>query len=271
MKAKGEHFSGAQRDLFGGEQSIQAPPSRTEANKRIPAPLPVNKNVTESMTPNSAEEFHNILHRLIGDSLRLVVTQNRISLISFRRISGAVVVRLHQAFLDAPIVLIEDLARWIKSPRNGAPESIRLFSRGISHPPAVVQSRNCYTRTEANVHDLEILFDKVNQTFFGGRIDVKITYGRDSSRLKVRTRRLGSYTRERRLITIHPLLDNPRVPEFVIAFTIYHEMLHALQPVGHKRPHDVAFRKAEKEHPEYDKVMIWRKKNEKFLRGKVNN
>ncbi len=269
MGSKKSHNSDGQRDLFGEQPQVESeqPPS-VPSRKKPAAPIETKIEIKSSLQTR-AEQFHERLNNLIGEPTSLRITGNRTSLISFKRQLGTLNIRLHLAFLEAPDNVISDLVKWIKTPRNGSPNSVRLFAKNIPHPPVSESNRPHYTRTEANVHDLRILYDKVNEAFFGGKIDVKITYGRDSSRQRVRSRRLGSYSHRRKLITIHPLLDDPQVPEFIITFTIYHEMLHALQGEGHKRPHDSAFRKTEKSHPDYEKAMIWRQKHDEFLRGGV--
>ncbi len=267
MSAKRQNTRTNQQDLFGLDLLLEI--AVPKSISPIPLPLPSQKQeISVAQMPQfSTEHFQHRLRIVIGEAFKLILTRNRTSLISFKRVQGELVIRMQEAFLGAPEQLIVDLGKWIKSPRGGAPKSIREFAGTIIHPEVRARSRKLYHQSETKVHDLKILYDKVNQEFFEGKIEVDITYGRDSSRQKVNVRRLGSFSRRQKLITIHPLLDDPRVPELIITFTIFHEMLHALQPDAHKRPHDKAFRIAEKQHPEYEKVMAWRKKNDRFLRG----
>lgn len=122
-------------------------------------------------------------------------------------------------------------------------------------------------RPAGAVHDLRRIADQVNERWFEGRVDVPITWGRDTSRKSVRSRRLGSWRRGDRMIVIHPVLDDERVPEFVVAFVVYHEMLHALQPENTRRPHDAAFRSALRAHPDHGRAMAWQREHRDLLLG----
>ncbi len=120
-------------------------------------------------------------------------------------------------------------------------------------------------RPDGKVHDLKRIAEKVNGKYFAGKVGSVVTYGRDTSGRAVRSRRLGSFRRDNNLIVIHPMLDDPHVPEMVVEFTIYHEMLHAIQPIGTRRPHGGDFHRAERAHPDYEEVRRWKKENSDLL------
>ena len=66
--------------------------------------------------------------------------------------------------------------------------------------------------------------------------------------------RLGHYDPLHQTITISPVLDTPRVPRSVLAFVVYHEMLHALLdevPGRNRGFHPPEFRRAERAFPGY--------------------
>ncbi len=119
--------------------------------------------------------------------------------------------------------------------------------------------------TSGEVYDLAKLLKKVNREYFQNKMDVRIRFGKDTSHQKVHSRRLGSYSHKKNLVTIHPLLDNPDVPQQVVEFTIYHELLHALQPKNIRRPHNPKFKELERKHPEYNFVRKWEKDNLDYL------
>jgi hypothetical protein len=76
--------------------------------------------------------------------------------------------------------------------------------------------------------------------------------------------RTGYYNPLDNSITISRALDAPDVPEFVVAFVLYHEMLHQesrralLGKPG--RVHDKAFRAAERKFSRYDQAESWLKR-----------
>ena len=78
----------------------------------------------------------------------------------------------------------------------------------------------------------------------------------------------GCYDGRSALIRIHPALDSATVPEFVVRFIIFHEMLHAdMQPEtdadGRRYFHTPEFRRREKQHPDFEAVKQW---EEEFLK-----
>jgi hypothetical protein len=207
-----------------------------------------------------------LLARLSGLVVRLTITDNRTRMASFARKEDGMHLRLHRQFLEADRAVIAAVANWMKKPKAGVPQEVKAFVSSIQTADKPVRRRTILYPF-GQVHNLRTIYEQVNARFFGGKVSTKITFGKDTSRQRVRIRRLGSFSHSLNLITIHPLMDNPRVPEWVVAFTVYHEMLHALQPAGHKRPHDAVFRKAERIHPDYKRVMEWRKKNVGLVNG----
>ncbi len=227
------------------------------------------------ITPGALEEQ---LSTLVGKAVKITLTQNRVRMTSFRHFAGEVHLRLHERFLLAPQKVIRSFAEWILEPRRGVPPTIRDYSRSIAvinHPYPTLKSVTPRTNeltgevgfTRGRTYDLAKIAARINQEFFNGTIQIPVMFGRDTSHQRVHSRRLGSYNSAQQRILIHPVLDNPQVPENVVAFTIYHEMLHSLQNRDQKRPHDLLFHLAERAFPGYDAVMKWRNENANFLAG----
>jgi len=212
----------------------------------------------------TAEELAEELTTRTGSRIRLTVTKNRSSMVTFRWEHGDVVLRLHRHFLTADDTIITSLVLWIKHPRRGTPDDIRAFIRDIpdEQRPASVRIR---INPEGHHHDLRSVAERVNQQFFSGRLDLSITWGLDNHRRSVRRRRLGSYYHDNKLVVVHPVLDDKRVPERVLAYIIYHEMLHSEQPREQLRPHDKAFREAERAYPYYEECENWLKENVRLI------
>lgn len=245
--------------------------------------------------PNPRRLEMRLIARL-GKPVHVIYTQNRVRMISVKERYGILQVRVHEAFAEAPKEVLEELSEWLSSPHRKPSEIIRSFIESIqveaSPSLMTLQPQDSTTeelplfaaappdpalkalpppprglKTKGSVYDLQELYDQVNRKWFNGEIRSHITWGRDNSHKTVRSRRLGSYRHDQKLITIHPVLDDTRVPRKVVAFTVFHEMLHSLQPPGHRRPHDAAFRKAERAHPDYTWVQRWRKENLEVLIG----
>lgn len=126
--------------------------------------------------------------------------------------------------------------------------------------------------TEGSVYNLQSIFDELNAQYFPDRLNVKITWGRQSGEARYR-RRLGSYDRRNQVIRIHPILDQAHFPPYFISFIVYHEMLHhAFPPYRGKRGrweiHHSLFKAKEKLFEDYAAARKWEKENFKlFFKG----
>ena len=86
-----------------------------------------------------------------------------------------------------------------------------------------------------------------------------ITWGRKSRRT------LGHYDRAKRTIVISSLLDGPDVPDYIIEYVVFHEMLHHEFPTyyrhGRRVIHSRSFKEKERTYPHYDRAQEWLKKD----------
>jgi hypothetical protein len=212
------------------------------------------------------EDLEVELSSRVAMPVSITLTRNRTSMASFQWKRGGVYMRLHHQFLNAPPDLVDALAFWIRKPRNGVPKPLRDFIRSIPESPTPARA-GFVIRPKGRVYNLTILANRVNKRFFGESLDIRISWGRNLSGRSVRHRRLGSYQHDARLIVIHPVLDDERVPEFVLRSIIHHEMLHALQPSGMLRPHDAAFCKAEQANPDFERSEKWLKSHASLIHG----
>ena len=200
-----------------------------------------------------------------GLSLDLIITDNRSSMIAFKpgKADGAQL-RLHRMFLSAPPEVVNALGRWLKRrqcKRSGA--IIDTFIQSSRH--LIEKPRRVPKVTVApigNIHDIQRLYDEVNQEEFNNEVDVPITWGKLPSKRRRRSIRLGSYTEVDDLIRIHPYLDQKTVPEFFVKYIVFHEMLHAhlgveILPSGRRDVHSKEFKRIEKAYGDYDRSVAW--------------
>jgi hypothetical protein len=114
-------------------------------------------------------------------------------------------------------------------------------------------------------YDLDAIVEEVRAQFFPDCTPVKIAWGRWSGRARTRSMRFGVYLPEKRLIRIHPALDQAFVPRFFVEFIVYHELLHHVIPAvrvgGRYQIHSPAFRRRERQFPAYAQAMAWRKRS----------
>jgi len=94
-------------------------------------------------------------------------------------------------------------------------------------------------------HNLNIIYSRLNEHYFQNQIDSAITWGKWGKGKNTRSIRLGSYDASRRLITIHPALDQAGVPRICVERIVYHEMLHQKHPIkiknGRRSIHTASF------------------------------
>ena len=83
--------------------------------------------------------------------------------------------------------------------------------------------------------------------------------------------RFGSYDPEKRLIRIHPRLQQGFVPLVVLELTVHHEMCHQWAPMKRERgmwiAHHPQFKEKEREYGFYNEARSWEKENWKKLMG----
>ena len=213
-----------------------------------------------------ANALESALAREAGRPLRLVLTDNRSVLLSVRRRTGELLLRLHRMFLHAPGCVVSALARNIRRRGRAADGEVRRFMNANLHrvrrsPRAMPPLVSC-----GRVFDLAAVYADINARFFGGELRVPITWGRGVGRARRGGLTFGSYDPVLALIRIHPVLDRPAVPRFFLESVVYHEMLHhhmggVPDRAGRTVYHTRAFREAEALYPRHRESLDWEKAN----------
>jgi hypothetical protein len=208
-----------------------------------------------------------------GRPLRLVLTDNRSVLLSFRREAGVVKLRLHRMFLHAPDGVVTALGKKLRRRGRAADGEVRRFMNANLHrvrrsprtmPPLV---------SGGQAHDLDAVFAALNRRFFDGALSVPITWGRGVGRARRGGLTFGSYDPVLGLIRIHPVLDRPDVPRYFLESVVFHEMLHhhmggVPDRAGRTVYHTRSFREAEARFPRHQDALAWEKANlPKLLRA----
>ncbi len=113
--------------------------------------------------------------------------------------------------------------------------------------------------------NLDDLFDKLNYRFFENRLEnPQLGWSLNKS-----YSRLGFYTAEKNLLVISRIFDSKKVPQEVVEFLLYHEMLHIYIPVGTGKKrriiHPPEFRRLERSFPNYERIEKWITKKRRRL------
>lgn len=110
------------------------------------------------------------------------------------------------------------------------------------------------------VHNLEEVFDELNQRHFGGMM-ARPALGWSHVRSR---NRLGHFDPSHETIVISRIFDDPSVPRLALEYVMFHEMLHLHYPVVHRGGrrcvHTPEFKAHEKQFPEFKEAKALLKK-----------
>jgi SprT-like family len=222
-------------------------------------------------------QLQRYLSRSAARRVRVRLTDDRRSLLTAEEAPDNMVgVRLHGMFLDAPSRVLKALARFVQTPEPQLKRQvIRLYREtGLDRTGnAAPATRTVTLRHQGVFFDLKELFDRLNEDYFGGKVQVLITWGRRNGRPGRRSVHFGSYNWDRRLIRVNPSLDRCFVPRYFIEYIIYHEMLHAdlgfhRDGQGRRSAHSKEFQGREARFRHYERARDWERRNLRhFLRS----
>jgi len=219
------------------------------------------------------------LRELLDTPMSLTLTDNTRSMITVRWKNGACMVRIHQMFLHAAEDVLQALAAFIGRPSVRHQHLLRAFIRNhegmIRSARVPLRRRTPQLCAEGKYVDLRGYFQRLNELYFSGRLGCAITWGTRKRGRRPRTIRLGSYCTDKSLIRIHPVLDSPTVPAYVIEDVLYHEMLHhelgMVQSKGRVLSHHPLFKAKEKAFPHSARARDWIQKNLSWLRTQARS
>ncbi len=221
-----------------------------------------------------ASDWSQGLAKRLGQPIRLVVTDNRSTMLAARPKAGRLEVRLHHMFLTADDNILEAVSDYLSDSDKRAADLIDRFveeNRTRFVAPGPPQES---LRSQGLHHDLRAIANDLAQRHFGGAVEVRITWGkRVQPKRRQRSLQLGTYLPEESLIRIHPALDQPWVPGFFVEAVVFHEMLHHDMPAvvqnGRRHYHTRAFRTRERSFEYHSAAQQWQKENLwRLLRGK---
>jgi hypothetical protein len=218
---------------------------------------------------DSASALADALASLLTEGVRLVVHDNRSTMVSYRRRGGVVHYRVHNMFLDAPVEVVRALADFAGGPRSPAARRRvaggRIDAYVRQHRTRIAAPRPARVVPQGRTHDLQAIYDRLNAEYFDGAIEARIGWGAVQGRRRRRTIKTGVYVQDARLIRIHRALDRPDIPEFYVAMVVFHEMLHQAVPAverdGRRVVHGPEFRARERVYPDFDRSRAWEERH----------
>ncbi len=199
---------------------------------------------------------------------------NTASLYRFVPMPGGWQLTAHQAFIDAPPEVLSPLVR-LGVPYTRKRKLRLLVSAHVEGPgfqarlSALERSRRPPENAARGVWvDLGESFHRVNRDYFHGALPAPhLAWSR-----RVRRQEFGRYEAPADTVWLNPILDDPRLPPFVIDFVVYHELLHKALGVrvlaGRRQVHTSAFRAAERRFARFAEAEASLKRlGEKLRRG----
>ncbi len=211
----------------------------------------------------AAERLADAVAARLGHPVRLVVHDNRHTMVSFRREGAGVALRVHHLFLGCPPAVADALAAFARPGRgDGRRAASRIIDGWVrEHRDRIAPPRTGRMQARGRVHDLQAILDRLNAEHFAGAVEARIGWGRSGAvpgRTSIRT---GVYLHAARAIRIHPALDREDVPEFYVASVVFHEMLHQVVPPtdrgGRRTIHGREFRRRERAYPDHARAAAW--------------
>ncbi len=117
------------------------------------------------------------------------------------------------------------------------------------------RARRAEHRPSGAHHDLGPLFDRLNRSYFENRL-ARPRLGWSARAWRTQ---LGCFDPALGQIVINRGLDRGNVPEYVVAYILFHEMLHQKHPMRFERcrreSHSAEFRREEKRFADYPRAM----------------
>lgn len=196
------------------------------------------------------------------------INDNRSTMLSVKWEPDKTKVSLHKMFLSAPQNVMDHLACYLKREKKSiAPEVREFIETSLQKLDYSWQIDRKKMLTKGNVYDLDSIYNRLNEEYFGGSLDLMITwFGKLLQRNRSRVT-FGLYHDQLRLIKINRMMDSPSFPDYVIDFVVYHEMIHHVCPAyyddnGRHHIHSKEFKEREQQFKHFDLANDWIKKNQ---------
>lgn len=240
---------------------------------RVPeAPRSEPREISATTAPNlfvhegARQQLEKILRRVFSKRILLAITDNRRTMVTAREVPSGMWVGVHHMFLDADPFTQHALGRYLRYGDRAASSVVDAYIEANQQrirPPKRLNA----IRTRGRKHDLESIFNHVNDKYFQGMVDATVTWGRRARRAEKQrdSIKLGTYCADRKLIRIHPTLDRSWVPRYFVEYVVFHEMLHHMIPMpvrgGRRDLHSPEFRESEQRHRHYARALEWERRN----------
>ena len=239
---------------------------RSSKLKQDEGPEPDNR-----LGPDAWSSF---LSRELDTRVEVIFTRARRTVLKLEPRGRERTVRMNEFFAHAPAEVRAAVVSWIRSGRR-ARRKLELLDAWVE---AQIESlertapRRLRVVTLGRVHDIERLALGLRDNEFAGSFGPgatpwpRLTWGRAPKSRTRRTLRLGSFDAWSSVVRLHPVLDQPLVPESFVRYVLFHELLHAALPAergtgGRRIFHSREFRRREREYSGTSGALAWEKQH----------
>jgi hypothetical protein len=195
----------------------------------------------------------------------MIAFTNLAGLYQGKRSSKIVDIKINEGFIHASEEVLQALVQCSIAGKNQqSTQLIRAFASSEEYSSVLLDldliAEVIAENPQGNFYNLNQLFDKVNYEYFAARlVKPRLAW----SQIKT-YRKLGHYEPARDRVVISMSLDSAKVPQFVIEFVLYHELLHKHHGTkwvnGRRMVHTPEFRVDERKFKLYKQADGWLKK-----------
>jgi len=199
---------------------------------------------------------------------------------TIRRRDGRILVRIAEICSEMPLEAHHGLAEILvaKLYRKRVPAAARqLYSAYVSSSEIREKAtenkrsrgRKVVTTPKGAVYDLDAMFEKLNRSYFGEALR-KPTLSWSARKTY---RILGHHDSTHDTVVLSRSLDDRSVPQYVVEYVLFHEMLHIAHPARHVNGrrffHTPAFRRDERKFAYYEQAERWIENNVRKLKRRA--
>ncbi|BAY37322.1 hypothetical protein NIES2111_16590 [Nostoc sp. NIES-2111] len=213
------------------------------------------------------ETAKNILSRRGQQPLKLMIAiANLAGLYKGKVSASAASIMISEGFINAPNTVLQALVESALTGKSRThTQTIREFASTEEYSNVLLEldliADVLAEKPQGKFYNLDELFDKVNhEYFFSSLAKPRLAWSRINT-----YRKLGHYESARDRVVISLTLDDGKVPEFVVEFVLYHELLHKYHGTkwvqGRRMVHTKEFRDSESKFKFYNEASRWLKKS----------
>ena len=128
------------------------------------------------------------------------------------------------------------------------------------------RGRKVVTTSKGEAYDLDEIFAAVNEQYFRGSLPKPVLTWSANKTYRI----LGHHDATHEHVAISRSLDSANVPQYVVEYVVFHEMLHIAHPTKHvngrKYNHTPAFKRDEEKFAYFQEAERWIERNVRRLK-----